>query len=242
MKAFKKIMLVIIVSVFCLWTAQAGASLIPTLYNTGIPGAGGVDAHYQLVVNPNDATTNAYVVTDDKWPVAGPTGTNRPWIANSSTSKWIAPLFISDDTKPYVPVGFGYVSNAVGTYTYRTTFDLTGFNPATATIAGKWWVDNYRGGIFLNGSSTSIYTPIINDPDGLQQDRTFTINSALLHAGVNYLDFVVVNQDGPNYGNPSGLRVEFTSKDANPVPLPPAVWLLGSGLLGLSYIRRKIKN
>src|SRR5439155_14931059 len=47
--------------------------------------------------------------------------------------------------------GFSPVrSNAVGTYTYRTTFDLTGLNPATAILTGQFASDN--GAIIkLNG-------------------------------------------------------------------------------------------
>ena len=28
----------------------------------------------------------------------------------------------------------------------------------------------------------------------------------------------------------------------NPVPIPPAIWLLGSGLLGLAAVRRKLRK
>ena len=37
-----------------------------------------------------------------------------------------------------------------GEYVYRTTFDLTGFDPATVSVSGMWAADD-AGGIRLNG-------------------------------------------------------------------------------------------
>ena len=232
MKGYKNVLLLAMMGVVCLWSAQAGASPIPSLYNTGF-GAGGVDSNYSLIVNAQTpGNTSAYIAPDDTWPVSGTYV--RPWVANSTTSKWITPQLIPDTGYP------GYVSNTPGSYTYETTFNLTGFNPGTVSITGKWWTDNYRGSILLNG--VSIYSPVANEPFGGQSYNTFTISSGF-QAGVNTLDFVVQNElNYAGYGDPSGLRVEFTSSDATPVPLPPAVLLLGSGLLGLSFIRRKIKG
>jgi hypothetical protein len=45
-----------------------------------------------------------------------------------------------------------------------------------------------------------------------------------------------VYQETPNY-----LHIEYTLQPA-PVPIPGAVWLLGSGLIGLIGIRRKFRN
>ncbi len=40
-------------------------------------------------------------------------------------------------------------------YVFTTTFDLTGYDAATAEIMGSWGVDNYAS-IFLNGNDTSV--------------------------------------------------------------------------------------
>ncbi|MBL0122652.1 MAG: choice-of-anchor D domain-containing protein [Betaproteobacteria bacterium] len=85
-----------------------------------------------------------------------------------------------------------------GTYTYRTLVDLTGFDPATAVIQGKWAVDNQGTAIRLNGTSIGATQP------GYNPFQTFTINSGFI-AGVNTLDFVTADQ-----GCPNGLRVELS--------------------------------
>ena len=43
-------------------------------------------------------------------------------------------------------------------------------------------------------------------------------------------------QTDPNY-----LAIDYTLVPLNPVPIPAAVWLLGSGLIGLLAIRKKLK-
>jgi len=65
----------------------------------------------------------------------------------------------------------------------------------------------------------------------------FTLGSGFI-AGINTLDFVV-NNIGGEITNPTGLRVEFQSATADQVPVPAAIWLLGSGLLGLIGIARR---
>src|SRR5205085_821526 len=81
-------------------------------------------------------------VVNDAYPVA-PYG---PWIANDSLSKWIGPNADQD------------VNSAIGgDYTYRTTFDLTGFNPAGARITGLWSADDTGLEILLNGVSMGVF-------------------------------------------------------------------------------------
>jgi hypothetical protein len=95
------------------------------------------------------------------------------------------------------------------TRTFRTTFDLTGFDPRTAVIRGSWATDNSGLDIRLNGNSTGIALPtssgtnysvlhpiIINDPAFLQQ-------------GINTLEFVVEDTGGV-----AGFRAELTGTAA----------------------------
>ena len=39
-------------------------------------------------------------------------------------------------------------------YTYRTTFNLSGFDPTTASLTGQWAADNEGPNVLLNGIST----------------------------------------------------------------------------------------
>src|SRR4029077_19794600 len=111
-----------------------------------------------------------------------------PWLSDGPTSKWIAPR--SDAAN----------GNAAGKYTYKTTYDLTEFAPATAVLTGQYAADN-SATILLNGVHVGSSSP------GSSSSTPFTISTGFV-AGVSRLDFVVNN--APFSGtNPTGLRVEI---------------------------------
>ncbi len=161
-----------------------------SVFNTGVaadrtllPG-GSVDPHYTLIASaePSLPGPNAIVTSQ----IA-----DGFWIAQGPDSKWIAPS--ANQSYPGATP-----CNAAGTYTYRTLVDLTGFDPATAVIQGKWAVDNQGTAIRLNGVSIGATA------GGYNPFYLFTINSGFI-AGVNTLDFVTADQ-----GCPNGLRVELS--------------------------------
>jgi hypothetical protein len=168
-------------------TAAAGTVQI-AVYCTGViyagvPAAdGAVDTHYRLVSSADPACPgpNAIVVISNGWPIP-------PWVGNDSNSKWVGPR--RDAAK----------MNAPGTYTYETTFDLTGLNPATAVLTGKWATDN-SGAIRLNGVTVGTASKTFD------AFTPFALNTDFV-AGVNTLEFVVFNLG--TSPNPTGLRVEI---------------------------------
>lgn len=179
------------------------------VFNTGVSATnvvlptGTVDPHY-VGVTP---TSTVFVGT----------GLDGLWINNNSVSKWVGPDAAAGD----------------GTYSliYRTTFDLTGFDAATAAIAGRWATDNFGTDIKLNGVSTSQTSATFSS------FSNFTLNSGFV-AGLNTIDFL-----WNNAGGPGGLRVEFTSANANliegqGVPEPGTVGLLLAGLAAFAVSRR----
>ena len=191
--------------------ARAHAAPIPGLFSTGVGtngallAGGAVDPHYRLIQSA-DATApgpNA-IVMNEGWPIAPASG--GPWLANGPISKWISPL-ASQAT-----------GNAAGDYRYRIVFDLTGLEPASAVITGRWTSDNAGAGIFLNGAATGI----TYDGNFGAFSATFTINSGFVD-GTNTLDFVV-NNAGTTV-NPTGLRAEVSgTADAQPPPgTPPSI-------------------
>lgn len=125
-----------------------------------------------------------------------------------------------------------------GVYTldYLVSFDLTGFDPATVSLSGKWSTDNLGNNIFVNGTATG------NTSSGFGSLSSFTINSGFI-AGVNTLDFKWSNQGGPG-----GILVEFNSATgtASGVPEPSSVFLFSAGLAGLwltgRFARRRRHN
>lgn len=160
---------------------------VPGLFNTGVDNQGDpladgeVDPHYRLTANPQDpASSDAIVEDSTAFPIV-----SGPWVPNTSSSKWIGPAFDSN--------------GAGGDYTYSTTFDLTGFDPATARLEGDWATDNVGSDIVLNGNST-----------GMRNDAQF---AALTHfvitsgfrGGVNTVEFLINNAGAAE--NPTGLHV-----------------------------------
>lgn len=168
------------------------AAPISKLYNTGVDDTGAllgpnvVDPHYTLIESADADFAGPETRTlTDAYPVA-PAG---PWIAKGPNSGWIAPQ------------GNQGTGNAAGSYTYRTTFDLTGFDPAKARITGKWTSDNTGVDIVLN----DVYLGI-SQPGNFGALNDFTIETGFV-AGINTLDFLVFNAG--DAVNPTGLRVEM---------------------------------
>jgi hypothetical protein len=197
--------------------SSAQASVITTLYNTGVdlfgvPQVNGaVETHYSLLSVPGGTTNVRVATTANGFPLP-------PWLGDNSLSAWIGPAGSSDLDGP------------VGIYTYRTTFDLTGFIPGTAVINGQWSMDNLGVDILINGVSISPSSTDFLSWTG------FTISSNFV-AGINTLDFVINNQGGP-----TGLRVEMTG-DATAattgVPEPASFILFGAGIGAIGLIRRR---
>ena len=149
----------------------------------------------------------------------------------SNLSRWV----LADNPLPNV----GSVS-PVGDYIFRTTFNLSGFDAGTATISGNWWVDNYGPQILINGVAVTIAfndLPVNNLYPGAPI-RSFTINTGFI-AGINTLDFVVNNFGGTDgQQNPVALRVEMMG-DADPLPEPGTLALLGVAVLAAGLTRRR---
>ncbi len=175
----------------CITTLPAPGRQIPGLYNTGVNAAGvplsdnAVDPHYQLTFGG----TTAFAATEaGGFPIP-------PWLGSNSMSTWISP---SLDTSG--------LSDGSGTYNYRyeTTFDLTGFNPATARLAGRWATDNQGVNILINGNSTGQSNTV-----QFTGWTPFEITGGFV-PGINRLTFVV-NNGGPGSApgsDPTGLRAE----------------------------------
>lgn len=158
---------------------------IAGLYNTGVDDnnallpLGSVDPHYTLITSAdtNAPGPNAYVGIVPGF-----------WINNGPNSEWIAAV-------PTTGAGnciTGGDCVAGGNYVYRTTFDLSGYDPATVSIAGTWSMDNVGVDIILNGGSTGITDSTI----GFWGWSSFALTNGFVN-GPNTLDFVVWNQAGP---------------------------------------------
>jgi Immunoglobulin domain/Immunoglobulin I-set domain len=161
------------------------------LFNTGVDdnGApladGAVDLHYQLIVNPDSASSEPLVEDSTVFPIVA-----GPWLANSAQSKWIGPRLETSQAAG--------AAGTDGNYVYRLSFDLSGFDPASISLSGNWASDNLGIAILLNG----VPSGITNDGN-FAVFHPFTISTGFL-AGINTMDFVV-NNSAVGY---TGLRVE----------------------------------
>ncbi len=197
--------------------------VIPGLFNTGVSASGGLlpegslDPHYTLTMSPAGSGfgSGAYVALTGASPITG-----GGWQANGPLSEWLVPQ----------PGGFA-VDHPGGNYTYRTTFDLTGFNPNQATITMRLTADNAVT-VLLNGVATGV-SSTAGPPFVLSAPQKIATGFV---SGVNTLDFLVFNGAAGFPPGPTGLRVEMTSS----VPEPSSLALLGAaGSAGLLAARRR---
>src|SRR5262245_39574159 len=142
----KKALWLSIACLLPLWAAQAQASLIITLYNTGVYASHAVladctsgDPHYALNVVPGGTTALRISTSASGFPIP-------PWVADNASSRWIGPNNSSNMVGP------------TGGYRYDTTFSLAGFNPSTASVTGNWSSDNNGVNIFINGTPLNFTT------------------------------------------------------------------------------------
>ena len=120
-------------------------------------------------------------------------------------------------------------------YTFRTTFDLTGLNPAGTTLTlTNFWLDNYWVGYSLNGAALASggMDPVPAAPNGENWNRPFTLTiDDGFQAGVNTLDLVITGN-----GSTDGILVEgmITS-----TPEPATFVLVASGFAVVGVVARR---
>jgi hypothetical protein len=134
------------------------------------------------------------------------------------------------------------LDNGVSSFSWLLNFDAT--NMQVSGLGNSGWpgfiadqeVDNTAGTVALEGLS-------VFPPDGDVVLGTFRIDCTGLSIDELFIaqwhDSNNLLADGADY---SGLYPQGVFATVNQVPIPGAVWLLGSGLFGLVAIRRKKKS
>lgn len=180
---------------------QMTANAVDIVLGTGVTNnntprsIGSIDSNYQIVATKDYTTglpislvsSNAYVwnYNDSRFATA------------PDSAQWISPYPISTG----VPTGW---------YTFRTTFNLNGFDPNKFKINGFLAIDNQtRGpGLLINGIDTGFALSLTDD--NFVRLNPFSISSGFTN-GLNTLDFIVFNTGGP-----TGLLVSMTGTFAVP--------------------------
>lgn len=201
-------------------STPAWAQAIPGLYNTG------TDASNAALVGPNGTTDPHYVITSSTSPgFAGNNAVtyfNGAYQPDDATSRWIS---LSSTGTP-----------GSNTTTYELTFNLTGFDPSTASITGSWGADNIAT-MLLNGAPTG---NVLTNPSNFGSLTLFSITTGFV-SGINTLDLVVTDQ-----GAPTAVRVDNLRGTAQalaggvPEPSTWAMMLLGFGAIGV-FLKRSRK-
>jgi hypothetical protein len=207
----KFLTLALVAGIFALLSTAASAVPIPGMFNTGVNNVGSplpngtIDSHWVLSSGPVGTPT---AITGN--PIPG------SWVSNTSTSRWVTP---GTNGKSGVPGG---------TYVYDLMFDLTGFQPATATISAMWSSDNVST-VLLNGTFVATHSGGVA---AFTSFDSFGVGVGFL-PGINTLTIQVTNQGGP-----SGAHVNDLRGDALPIPEPSTMALAVLALGGV-FMRKR---
>ncbi len=195
--------------------SAAGAQTAPA--NTGAAGnVNGVfqDALWQVSTNGGTTWSAAYQVQ-------GPPGA---WLPGTAAYSWISATTSG--------------SGGGGDYYFRTLFDLTGYNAATAVMTFQCAVDNYptppNSYYSLNGGAYAGNCGSTNN--GYQFSGVNTVNSGF-NGGSNTLVFHFIGDSVTD-----GLVVGDMTLRALPVtatPEPASLALVATGLLGMAGAARR---
>ncbi len=205
-----------------LMAGAASAVQVPGVYNTGL-GIGGTE----LATGDGQVDANYFVVAS----------TQPGVVAGSNALTYYNPAYLQDGPLSRIVNATGTDFGVDGTSTtFRTTFNMTGYDFANATLSGQTLSDNSLS-IFLNGNFVAAAT-------GFTTLTAFG-TSSFFTTGINNLDFVLANAGGPTAFQVAGLTVTAAALDTPPVTgaVPePAAWamlLVGFTFVGASMRARK---
>lgn len=210
-----------LLALILVFTPIAFALPIPGLFNTGMDEFGNLlpdgalDPHYTFGFPLPNAGQNARVIAEPLHP---------SWMPNNDTSRW---LWIGEDAHPN-----GNGVNDPLMAQFELYFDLTGFDPRTAVLRGRWVADDAGVQIYINGHPTGI------DATGFDYFTEFTIISASMPGvflpGLNVIEFRTTDN-----GAVAGFRAEISGEASMPEPV---TMISVAGGLAVLFAARRFRS
>jgi hypothetical protein len=144
-------------------------------------------------------------------------------------------------TDPYFTDVWGYTQSTMPSpISYDHTYDLSGYTAVSAILeiqdSGMGDDSDRSWEVLFNGTQVGSIGP--NKGGSTSFINTFVIDALLLTGS----DTITLNYLGPNDAEGYAINFSELTIQANPVPVPAAVWLFGSGLLGFMGFTSKRKK
>lgn len=191
-----------------------------------------------------------FIHAEEIIPAQSPQFGQGEWVSSAYSAQILlnnSVLWSSEATLRYDENGFSFTQNgeALGTYTTGNneyTWIEQNDSLALGTLnAGQQFVLEYVVNVTSTGN-----TPVVTIPDcegGYGEHAAFFAAEVAMEC-----DFPSARAYS-QFGDPNGLQTSFTADsftatqvNPNPVPAPAPVALLGAGLAGLAFMRRKNAN